>query len=328
MGKALESAIRIIKDNYGEGSIMQGNVSFDVDVIPTGCLSIDLASGVGGIPRGRITEVFGKPQSGKSTLALQTVAQAQKLGLNAAYIDVENALDPNYAAALGVDMEKLFISQPDYGEEALEICEILLRSGEINIVIVDSVDALVPKATLEGEMGDKHVANLARLMSQALRKLMALVKKANAVLLFINQTRANIQTTGYGGPQEVTSGGVALRYYTSCRIEVKIIGKLKDDDTQHGNRVKITFLKNKTASPFKETEIDLIFGRGFSVEGDLVETAVKKKIIKQSGAWFSYGDMRLGQGKINTIAMLSEDTNLAGRIRDEILLKEKQTLEK
>lgn len=319
MGKGLDTAINMIKGNYGEGAIMQGEVSYDIPVITTGILSIDLATGVGGIPRGRITEIYGKPGCGKTSLAMHTIAEAQKMGLNAAYIDVEHAIDPTYSRALGVDMEKLFISQPDSGDEALDISEILLRSGEVTIIVVDSVDALVPKSVIEGEMGDKHVADLARLMSQAVRKLNGVVKKANACYIFINQVRANIAIMGYG-PKEVTSGGIALKFYASMRMELTSIGKLKDNqEAVIGNQTRIKIVKNKVASPFKEAEVDLNFGKGFDIPGDILNHAINLKIAEKSGSWYAYKGQKLGQGKQATLIYLTENPSLVSEMKTSIL---------
>ena len=325
MGRFLDKAVEHVKASYGEGSIFRfSDKPRNVEVISTGVLGIDLMTGVAGFPKGRIIELYGVNSSGKTTLALQTVAQAQSIGLNAAYIDVEHALDPAYSEHLGIKMEDIFISQPDSGEQALETAEMLLRSGELNIVVVDSVDALVPQSVIDGEMGAKHVADLARLMSQAMRKLAAVVSKSNSVFIFINQIRQANFISGYG-PQETTSGGVALKFYAGMRIEMRPIGKLKDKNECHiGNRTRLKVVKNKVAPPFKEHELDLIFGQGFVTENDLLEVAIANKIVEVRGAYYYYpqADLKLGQGKTAALSFLKDNPGLIDEIRMTILSKE------
>jgi len=311
-----------MEKQFGKGSVLQlGSKSVQqVSVIPTGSISLDAALGVGGFPRGRVMEVFGPESSGKTTLALQVIAQAQAAGGTAAFIDAEHALDPTYARALGVDVDNLLVSQPDYGEQALEITGSLVASNVIDVVVVDSVAALVPKAELEGEMGDSFMGLHARLMSQAMRKLTASVSKANACLIFINQVREKIGVV-FGNP-ETTTGGRALKFYSSVRIEVRRIGAIKDGDQVIGNRTKIKVVKNKVAAPFREVEVDILYGQGISREGDLLDLGATHEVVEKSGSWFSYAGERLGQGRDNARLFLKEHTD----IRDKLDLAVRQKL--
>ena len=316
--KALELAINQIEKRFGKGSVMKlgENTSTPIPVIPSGSLALDLALGVGGVPKGRITEIFGPEASGKTTLAQHIIAQAQKLGGVAAYIDVEHALDRSYASDCGVKTEDLYISQPDTGEQALEITEALVRSGAIDVIVVDSVAALVPQAEIEGEMGESHVGLQARLMSQALRKLTAAISKSNAAVIFINQLREKVGIV-YGNP-EVTPGGRALKFYSSVRIDLRRIETIMQGNEAVGNRVKAKIVKNKVAPPFKSAEFDIMFARGISKEGDLVDLGVQQGVVSKSGAFFSYGDVRIGQGRENAKTYLSEHPELAGEIEQKI----------
>ncbi len=312
---ALETALAQIEKQFGKGAVMKlgANVTMQVDAIPTGSLGLDLALGIGGLPRGRIVEVYGPESSGKTTLALQVLAEAQKMGGEVAFIDVEHALDPAYASALGVDIDSLLVSQPDTGEQAMEICEALVRSGAIDAIVVDSVAAMVPRAEIEGEMGDSHVGLQARLMSQALRKLTGIIGKTNTVCIFINQLREKVGVV-YGNP-EVTTGGRALKYYSSVRIDVRRIEGLKDSTGAFiGNRTRAKIVKNKVAPPFREAEFDIMFGEGISKLGEILDLGVKLGIVQKSGAWFNYGDMRLGQGRDNAKQVLKEHPEVAGEI--------------
>ena len=303
-----------MEKQFGKGSVLQlGSKSVQqVSVIPTGSISLDAALGVGGFPRGRVMEVFGPESSGKTTLALQVIAQAQAAGGTAAFIDAEHALDPTYARALGVDVDNLLVSQPDYGEQALEITGSLIASNVIDVVVVDSVAALVPKAELEGEMGDSFMGLHARLMSQAMRKLTAAVSRANACLIFINQVREKIGVV-FGNP-ETTTGGRALKFYSSVRIEVRRIGAIKDGDQVIGNRTKIKVVKNKVAAPFREVEVDILYGQGISREGDLLDLGATHEVVEKSGSWFSYAGERLGQGRDNARLFLKEHTDIRDRL--------------
>ncbi|WP_455502440.1 recombinase RecA [Gemmiger sp.] len=312
---ALETALAQIEKQFGKGAVMKlgANVTMQVDAIPTGSLGLDLALGIGGVPRGRIVEVYGPESSGKTTLALQILAEAQKMGGEGAFIDVEHALDPTYAAALGVDIDSLLVSQPDTGEQAMEICEALVRSGAIDAVVVDSVAAMVPRAEIEGEMGDSHVGLQARLMSQALRKLTGVIGKTNTVCIFINQLREKVGVV-YGNP-EVTTGGRALKYYSSVRIDVRRIEGLKDSTGAFiGNRTRAKIVKNKVAPPFREAEFDIMFGEGISKIGEILDLGVKLGVVQKSGAWFNYGEMRLGQGRDNAKQFLKDHPEVADEI--------------
>ena len=312
---ALATALAQIEKQFGKGAVMKlgANVTMQVDAIPTGSLGLDLALGIGGVPRGRIVEVYGPESSGKTTLALQILAEAQKMGGEVAFIDVEHALDPTYAAALGVDIDSLLVSQPDTGEQAMEICEALVRSGAIDAVVVDSVAAMVPRAEIEGEMGDSHVGLQARLMSQALRKLTGVIGKTNTVCIFINQLREKVGIV-YGNP-EVTTGGRALKYYSSVRIDVRRIEGLKDSTGAFiGNRTRAKIVKNKVAPPFREAEFDIMFGEGISKIGEILDLGVKLGVVQKSGAWFNYGEMRLGQGRDNAKQFLKDHPEVSDEI--------------
>lgn len=322
--KALDQAVIQIERQHGKGSIMRLGSDQTVEgvlVIPTGSLGLDHALGVGGVPRGRVVEIYGPEASGKTTLALHIIAEAQKTGGIAAFIDAEHALDARYAKALGVDADNLLISQPDNGEQALEIADTLVRSGAVDIVVIDSVAALVPRAEIEGEMGDAHMGLQARLMSQALRKLTGTVSKSKTCLLFINQIRMKIGVV-FGNP-ETTTGGKALKFYTTVRLDIRRIGALKDGDQIIGARTRVRVVKNKVAPPFREAEFDIIYGRGISLEGELVDIGSKNGIIEKSGAWYSYGGDRLGQGRENVKAFLAENAELrstiTGQVREALL---------
>ncbi len=321
--KALDQAVVQIERQFGKGSIMRLGSDQRVEglqIIPTGSLGLDYALGVGGIPRGRVTEIYGPEASGKTTLALHIIAEAQKQGGIAAFIDAEHALDALYAKALGVDTDNLLISQPDHGEQALEITDTLIRSGAVDIVVIDSVAALVPRAEIEGEMGDAHMGLQARLMSQALRKLTGTVSKSKTSLLFINQIRMKIGVM-FGNP-ETTTGGNALKFYSTVRLDIRRISALKDGESIIGSRTRVRVVKNKVASPFKQAEFDIIYGKGISLEGEIVDIAAEHGIVDKSGAWYSYGGDRLGQGRENVKAFLDENKELrdelASRVRDAL----------
>lgn len=320
--KALEVAILQIEKQFGKGSIMkmgEADTKMNIDVIPTGAITLDLALGVGGIPRGRVIEIYGPESSGKTTVALHMAAEAQKLGGIAAFIDAEHALDPLYARKLGVDIDNLLISQPDTGEQALEIAEALVRSGAVDVVVVDSVAALTPRAEIEGEMGDSHVGLQARLMSQALRKLTGAISKSQTVAIFINQIREKVGVM-FGNP-EVTPGGRALKFYATIRLDVRRVETLKQGGDFIGNRTRVKVVKNKVAPPFKEAEFDIIYGEGISKVGCLLDLAVDKDIINKSGSWFSYGETRLGQGRDNAVEFLKQNPELLDRVEAEIYEK-------
>lgn len=318
--KALDLAMAQIDRQFGKGSIMRlgsDHVRIQENVISTGCLSLDVALGVGGVPRGRVIEIFGPEASGKTTLALHIVAEAQQGKGYAAFIDVEHALDPEYAKRLGVNIDELLVSQPDSGEQALEITETLVRSGVLDVIVIDSVAALVPRAELEGEMGDSHVGLQARLMSQALRKLTGTVSRSNTTVIFVNQIREKIGVM-FGNP-ETTPGGRALKFYSSIRMDIRRIATLKDGSEIVGNRARVRVIKNKVAPPFKDTEFDIMYGKGISKEGDILDLAVKGDIVEKTGAWFSYGEMKIGHGRENAKQYLIENQD----ILDEIILKVK-----
>ena len=317
--KALEAALAYIEKQYGKGAVMKlgdDKSRVNVEVIPTGCLSLDIALGVGGIPKGRIIEIYGPESSGKTTIALHMVAEVQKKGGIAGYIDAEHALDPVYAKNLGVDTANLYLSQPDDGEQALEIAETMVRSGAIDIVIVDSVAALVPRAEIQGEMGDSHMGLQARLMSQALRKITAFASKSNCTIIFINQLREKIGVT-FGNP-ETTTGGRALKFYASVRIDIRRIDGIKANNELVGNRTRAKIVKNKVAPPFKEAEFDIMFGKGISKEGDTLDLAVEINIVNKSGAWYTYGETRIGQGRENAKAYLKEHPDVLAEIDKKV----------
>jgi recombination protein RecA len=330
-GRTIELAVAQIEKQFGKGSIMKlGAKDFqqEIPIISTTSLSIDAALGIGGVPRGRVVEIFGPESSGKTTLALHIVAEAQRNGGLAAYVDAEHALDPDYSRKLGVDVDNLLVSQPDSGEQALEITEVLVRSGAIDVLVIDSVAALVPKAELEGEMGDSHVGLQARLMSQALRKLTGIVARSKTCLIFINQIREKIGVM-FGNP-ETTSGGRALKFYASVRLDIRRIAQIKDGDVDIGSRTRVKVVKNKTAPPFKIAEFDILYGTGISRVGDLIDLAITHKIIDKSGAWFSYGETRLGQGRENVRQFLEQNADLTKEIEVKVrralgLIKEPRT---
>lgn len=316
--KALELAIAQIEKQYGKGSIMKlgENSTLDIETVPTGSLALDIALGVGGIPKGRIIEVYGPESSGKTTLALHILAESQKRGGIAAFIDAEHALDPTYARNLGVDTENLVISQPDTGEQALEITESLVRSNAVDIVVVDSVAALVPKAEIEGEMGDSHIGLQARLMSQALRKLTGAINKSNASVIFINQLREKVGVM-FGNP-ETTTGGRALKFYASIRLDIRRIEQIKQGDEIIGNRVRVKVVKNKVAPPFKQAEFDIMYGKGISSTGNILDMGVAANIVNKAGAWYSYGDSKLGQGRENAKIFLDENPEILKEIDTKV----------
>jgi recombination protein RecA len=319
--KAIELALSGLEKQFGKGSIMRlgSKDVVPISVISTGSISFDAALGVGGVPRGRVIEIFGPESSGKTTITLQIIAEAQKAGGLAAFVDAEHALDPAYAAKLGVDIDNLLVSQPDYGEQALEIVEALVRSNAIDVLVVDSVAALVPKAELDGEMGDSHMGLQARLMSQALRKLTGTVSKSRTCLIFINQIREKIGVM-FGNP-ETTTGGKALKFYSSVRIDIRRIGAVKDGDSVVGSRTKVKIVKNKVAAPFRDAEFDILYGEGISREGDVLDLAVLHNIVDKSGAWYSYAGERIGQGRENVRAFLKENRDVFARVDGELRKK-------
>jgi recombination protein RecA len=317
--KAIDLALAQIEKQFGKGSIMRlgsKEAIVPIAVISTGAISFDAALGVGGVPRGRVVEIFGPESSGKTTIALQVIAEAQKLGGMAAFVDAEHALDPGYAKKLGVDVDNLLVSQPDYGEQALEIVEALVRSNSIDVLVVDSVAALVPKAELDGEMGDSHMGLQARLMSQALRKLTGTVAKSRTCLIFINQIREKIGVM-FGNP-ETTTGGRALKFYSSVRIDIRRIAAIKDGDVMVGSRTRVKIVKNKVAAPFRESEFDILYGEGISREGDLIDLAVNNNILEKSGSWFSYKGERIGQGRENARTFLKENKDTMAKLDAEV----------
>lgn len=316
--KALEAALQQIQKQFGKGAIMKlgDDTGLNIETISTGSISLDIATGVGGVPRGRITEIYGPESSGKTTLTLHIIAEAQKMGGRAAFIDAEHALDPEYAAKLGVDINELLVSQPDTGEQALEICEMLVRSGAIDVVVIDSVAALVPKAEIQGEMGDSHVGLHARLMSQALRKLAGVINKSNTCAIFINQLREKVGVM-FGNP-EVTTGGRALKFYATMRIDVRRVEGIKQGDQFIGNRTRAKIVKNKVAPPFKQAEFDIMYGHGISREGDALDCAVEHKIVDKAGAWYSYEGNRIGQGRENVKKYLEDNPEILNRIEAQI----------
>ncbi|HJB07114.1 MAG TPA: recombinase RecA [Candidatus Enterocloster faecavium] len=317
--KALDAAITHIEKAYGKGSVMKlgdSGANMNIETVPTGSISLDIALGLGGVPKGRIIEIYGPESSGKTTVALHMVAEVQKRGGIAGFIDAEHALDPVYAKNIGVDIDNLYISQPDNGEQALEITETMVRSGAVDIVIVDSVAALVPKAEIDGEMGDSHVGLQARLMSQALRKLTAVISKSNCVVIFINQLREKVGVM-FGNP-ETTTGGRALKFYASVRLDVRRIETLKQGGDVVGNRVRVKVVKNKIAPPFREAEFDIMFGKGISREGDILDLAVKENIVEKSGAWFAYNGAKIGQGRENAKLYLASNPEICSEIEEKV----------
>lgn len=319
--KALQAALTQIEKQFGKGSVMKLGESevINVEAISTGSLSLDIALGIGGIPKGRVVEIFGPESSGKTTVALHIIAEAQKNGGTAAFIDAEHALDPVYAKALGVDVDNLVLSQPDTGEQALEICEALVRSGAVDVIVIDSVAALVPKAEIEGEMGDSHVGLQARLMSQALRKLTGSINKSKCATIFINQLREKVGIM-FGNP-ETTPGGRALKFYASVRLDVRKIDTIKQGDEFLGSRTRVKVVKNKVAPPFKQAEFDIMYGTGISTEGNVLDVGVEEEIVQKSGSWFSYNDIRLGQGRENAKQFLKENENILKEIENQIRSK-------
>ncbi|MEH6817544.1 MAG: recombinase RecA [Pseudoalteromonas distincta] len=323
--KALDAALSQIERQFGKGSIMKlgDNKALNIESVSTGSLGIDIALGIGGLPMGRIVEVYGPESSGKTTLTLQVIAEAQKEGKTCAFIDAEHALDPVYAQKLGVNIDDLFVSQPDTGEQALEICDMLVRSSAVDVVIIDSVAALTPKAEIEGDMGDSHMGLQARLMSQALRKLTGNIKRSNTLCIFINQIRMKIGVM-FGNP-ETTTGGNALKFYASVRIDIRRIGSVKEGDEVVGNETRVKIVKNKVAPPFKQAEFIIMYGEGISKQGELIDLGVKHKIVEKAGAWYSYCGNKVGQGKSNSIKFLKENPEIAdeieGKLREMLLLK-------
>ncbi|TMP73812.1 recombinase RecA [Pseudoalteromonas sp. S1608] len=323
--KALDAALSQIERQFGKGSIMKlgDNKALNIDAVSTGSLGIDIALGIGGLPMGRIVEVYGPESSGKTTLTLQVIAEAQKEGKTCAFVDAEHALDPVYAQKLGVNIDELLVSQPDTGEQALEICDMLVRSSAVDVVIVDSVAALTPKAEIEGDMGDSHMGLQARLMSQALRKLTGNIKRSNTLCIFINQIRMKIGVM-FGNP-ETTTGGNALKFYASVRIDIRRIGSVKEGDEVVGNETRVKVVKNKVAPPFKQAEFIIMYGEGISKQGELIDLGVKHKIVEKAGAWYSYNGNKVGQGKSNSIKFLKENPEIAdeieGKLREMLLLK-------
>lgn len=317
--QALESALGQIEKNFGKGSIMRLDEAATLAIpgISTGALSLDLALGGRGLPRGRVVEIFGPEASGKTTLALTVVANAQKTGGVAAFIDAEHALNPTWARKIGVNLEEMLVSQPDTGEQALEICELLVRSNAVDVIVIDSVAALIPRAEIEGDMGDSHMGLQARLMSQALRKLTGCISKSKTIVIFINQLREKIGVM-FGSP-ETTPGGRALKFYSSIRLDIRRIGAIKDSENNIGNRVRVRVVKNKVAPPFRDTEFDIMFDEGISISGDLVDLAVDDKVIEKAGSWFSYGEIRLGQGRENAKLFLRENPDLFEEIRQNVM---------
>ncbi len=336
--KALSAALGQIEKQFGKGAVMRmGDVSAvrDVDVVSTGSLGLDIALGIGGLPRGRVIEIYGPESSGKTTLSLQVIAEAQKLGGTAAFVDAEHALDPSYAEKLGVDVDELLVSQPDTGEQALEITDMLVRSGSIDVVVVDSVAALTPKAEIEGDMGDSHMGLQARLMSQALRKLTGNIKRSNTMVIFINQIRMKIGVM-FGNP-ETTTGGNALKFYSSVRLDIRRVGAIKKGDEILGNETRVKVVKNKMAPPFRKAEFQILYGEGISREAELIDLGVQHGFVEKSGAWYSYGSDRIGQGKDNVREFLKQNPDIAGEIeaklrakllaKDEKVVKEAEELE-
>lgn len=323
--KALDAALGQIERQFGKGSIMRlgDNQTMDIDSVSTGSLGLDVALGIGGLPFGRVVEIYGPESSGKTTLTLQVIAEAQKAGKTCAFVDAEHALDPIYAEALGVNVDDLLVSQPDTGEQALEICDMLVRSGAVDVVIVDSVAALTPKAEIEGDMGDSHVGLQARLMSQALRKLTSNIKKSNSMCIFINQIRMKIGVM-FGNP-ETTTGGNALKFYSSVRLDIRRTGALKEGDEVVGNETRVKVVKNKVAPPFKEANFQILYGRGISKEGELIDLGVKHKMVDKAGAWYSYNGDKIGQGKANSMKFMQENPKIANeleaRLRELLLAK-------
>jgi len=316
--KALDAALSQIERQFGKGSIMRlgDNQAMDVESVSTGSISLDIALGIGGLPFGRVVEIYGPESSGKTTLTLQVIAEAQKAGKTCAFVDAEHALDPVYAAKLGVNVDELLVSQPDTGEQALEICDMLVRSAAVDVVIVDSVAALTPKAEIEGEMGDSHMGLQARLMSQALRKLTANIKKSNSLCIFINQIRMKIGVM-FGNP-ETTTGGNALKFYSSVRLDIRRIGAVKEGDEIVGNETRVKVVKNKVAPPFKEAEFQIMYGAGISKNGELIDLGVKHKLVDKAGAWYSYKGDKIGQGKANSMRYLTENPKIANEIEKKL----------